>query len=88
MPDSSRSVPVDAAKSRPGRLGALAQQAQYDTRVTTDAARRAAWQRFEVIVDPDGALPPAERERRAAALRKAHFVRMGLASGRARRRAA
>lgn len=42
--------------------------------------------RFVREVDPDGVLPIEERRRRAEAARKAVYVRMGLASGEARRR--
>jgi hypothetical protein len=42
------------------------------------------WARFEREVDPDGILPPAERAKRAANLRRAHMARMALASSKAR----
>ena len=35
--------------------------------------------RFEREVDPDGVLPPAERERRAESAKRAHFQRMAYA---------
>jgi hypothetical protein len=40
--------------------------------------------RFEREVDPDGTLPPAERAKRAANLRRAHMARVALASSKAR----
>lgn len=40
--------------------------------------------RFEREVDPEGALSPTERQRRAEALRKAHMQRLALASVKAR----
>jgi hypothetical protein len=40
--------------------------------------------RFAREVDPDGALEPAERARRAEAARKAHMQRLALASSKAR----
>lgn len=43
--------------------------------------------KFELEVDPEGILLPAERALRAEHLRKAHFQRLALASARARRRA-
>ncbi len=52
------------------------------TRTTT--ARRAFMQRFEREVDPDGTMDPAERARRAEHARKAYFLRLALASSRAR----
>jgi hypothetical protein len=72
------------------RLGAYAQQANNDTRETTAAARAASpgqlpyWERK---VDPDGQLDPVERARRARAMQKLHFARMGLRSALARRKA-
>ena len=41
--------------------------------------------RFEREVDPDGVLSPAERERRAAAAKRAYMQRLALKSARARR---
>jgi hypothetical protein len=41
--------------------------------------------RFEREVDPEGVLAPAERQRRAEALRRAHMGRMALAAAKARR---
>jgi hypothetical protein len=55
-----------------------------DPAAHTAAARAAADARFEKIADPDGKLTPAERERRAASLRKAHCARMALLSSQAR----
>lgn len=57
-----------------------------DRTAATAAARAAADARFEREVDPEGKLPPEERARRAASLRKAHFGRMALASAKKRRR--
>jgi hypothetical protein len=42
--------------------------------------------KFEREVDPDGALLPAERAKRAENARKAHYKRMALKSVEARRR--
>jgi hypothetical protein len=42
---------------------------------------------FELQVDPEGTLSPAERSRRAEHLRKAHFQRLALKSAQSRRRA-
>lgn len=67
------------------RLGAYAQHAKYDTRLTTRSARAAFNDRFAREVDPDGVLTVAERERRAAAARKVYFIRLSLASVKARR---
>lgn len=51
----------------------------------TAAARRAAHDRFEREVDPDGLLPRDERSRRAARARSAHFRSLALKSAKARR---
>lgn len=55
-----------------------------DPSAATAPARAAFLDRFERQVDPDGILAPAERSRRAAHARKAHFSRLALQSSRAR----
>ncbi|MDT2008764.1 hypothetical protein FXW78_39665 [Rhodococcus opacus] len=57
-----------------------------DRTARTAAARKAALDRFERIVDPDGSLNPQERARRAEHARKAYFTRLALKSAQARRR--
>jgi hypothetical protein len=52
----------------------------------TAPARKAALDRFEKEVDPDGTLPPAERAKRAQHKRQAYFKRLALKSAQARRR--
>ncbi len=69
-----------------GRIGAHSLHARHDPRQTTAAARAAFLSGFEREADPDGVLPPTERERRAQHLRKAHFARLALRSAKARRR--
>jgi hypothetical protein len=69
------------------RLAAFALHAQRDPRETTRAGRTAFLGRFEDEVDPDRALPEAERRRRAEAAKRAHFTKLALRSARARRRA-
>jgi hypothetical protein len=59
--------------------------AKNDSRQTSANGRAAFLSRFEVEVDPDGALPPEERRRRAEHARSAHFARLALASAKARR---
>ncbi len=54
----------------------------------TANARKAAMDRFEREVDPEGVLTPAERAMRAEHLRKAYFGRLALKSAQARRRRA
>ncbi|MEW6477617.1 MAG: hypothetical protein AB1679_35675 [Actinomycetota bacterium] len=68
------------------RLGAFAQHAKYDPRQTTAKARQTFAERFEREVDPDGALEPAERARRAEAAKRAYYTRLALLSSQARRK--
>jgi len=72
-------------RSLRAKLGAYSLHAKRDPRETTRAAREAFDARFALIVDPTGELEPAERERRANALRRAHFARLALRSAQARR---
>ena len=55
-----------------------------DPAARTAPARAAALNRFEQQVDPDGTMDPAERARRAASARKAHFRQMAYKSARVR----
>ncbi len=66
-----------------GRIGAATLHARGGT--TTEAARAAFRDRFLREADPDGTLSPEERERRAAHLRRAHYLRLALKSADARR---
>jgi hypothetical protein len=50
----------------------------------TAPARAAFLSRFEREVDPDGVLDPEERARRAEHAKKAYFLRLALASRKAR----
>jgi hypothetical protein len=50
----------------------------------TAPARAAFLSRFEREVDPDGVLDPQERARRAEHAKKAYFMRLALASSKAR----
>lgn len=68
------------------RIGGLALAAQRDPREYTRAARAAFLSKFELEVDPDGSLAPAERARRAAAARRLHFTRLAHASAKSRAR--
>jgi hypothetical protein len=56
-----------------------------DRAARTAPGRKAALEKFEHEVDPDGILEPAERARRAEHARKAHFTRLAYLSARARR---
>ena len=72
-----------------GRLGAHALHAKYSGAEITAAARKAGpgadayWLRK---VDPEKALEPDERQRRARHAKKAHFTRLALKSATARRK--
>jgi hypothetical protein len=66
-------------RSLRARIGAYAKHGRNDSRETTTAARTAFLATFERQADPDGVLPPAERQRRAEQLRSAHFARLALA---------
>lgn len=59
-----------------------------DRAARTANARKAAADRFERQVDPDGQLDPGERARRAEHARKAHMQRMAFKSVQARRKKA
>ena len=69
-------------RSLRARIGAFALHAQGGT--STGAGTAAFLARFEREVDPDGALAPEERARRAGLARKAYMARLALASSRAR----
>lgn len=79
----------DPLASLRGRIGGLALAAQRNPREYTAAARAASpgcqgyW---EKRIDPDGALTPSERARRAAAAKKLHFVQLAYSSVKSRRR--
>ena len=74
-------------QSLAGRIGAHASWANTQDRTERTApARKAALERFERQVDPDGTLPPAERAGRAEHARKAWFLGLALKSAQARRK--
>jgi hypothetical protein len=68
-----------------GRIGGLVRSARHDGRESTEAARTAFLNKLEREADPEGALAPEERRRRAEALRRAHLARASLAAVLARR---
>lgn len=78
-----------AERTMRARLGAHAQWARTEDRTArTAAARSGFYKRFENEVDPDGVLSPAERAQRAENARKAHMLKLSMASAKARRRRA
>ncbi|MDT9694739.1 hypothetical protein [Streptomyces sp. P17] len=66
------------------QVAANARLSREDPRDITAPARKAALERFEREVDPDGTLSPEERARRAYHARRSYFLRLALASSRAR----
>lgn len=74
-----------AERSLRARMAAYSLHAQRDPRETTQSARDSFMARFERQVDPDHLLPPAERQRRAEAAKKAYFLGLALKSAKARR---
>jgi hypothetical protein len=70
-----------------GQIGSNESWARTTDRAARTApARRAALDRFEREVDPNGELTPAERAKRAEFARRAYFQRLALKSAQARRR--
>src|SRR5215217_7971236 len=67
------------------RMAAHVLHAQIaDESAHTAPARAAFLSRFEREVDPDGILDPQERARRAEHAKKAYFIKLALASRKAR----
>ena len=62
--------------ARRGRIGAHTQHSRHDTRETTKAAHAGRKKKYLRLVDPDGVLPEAERERRAYSLMCADMTRL------------
>lgn len=57
-----------------------------DPGARTRPAREAFLRQFEMAVDPDGSMDPAERERRVRHAMSAHFARLAQKPRQARRR--
>jgi hypothetical protein len=72
-------------RSLRARLAAHTMHSQHDARDTTAAARAKFLARFEAEVDPEGALTPEERRRRAEHARSAYFTRLAFERAKARR---
>lgn len=79
---STTDLPSDVRLAR--QLGALRMHAIHG-RDTMQAARAAAFQRFEDEVDPDRVLDPAERQERAEFARRAHMTKLSMLAAKARR---
>jgi hypothetical protein len=75
-----------AEKSLRGQLAVHESWARTaDRPARTAKARKAALDRFEKQVDPEGVLLPADRAIRAEHARKAYFTRLALQSAKVRR---
>ena len=87
---NSPGVSLDAAQRRMRAQVAintrLSRMTPDDRRQSTSAARRAALQRFERQVDPDGTMDPRERAERAEYARRAYFTAMAMKSAQSRSR--
>jgi hypothetical protein len=68
------------------RAAAHALHAGVDPTAHTVPARAGFMRRFLNQVDPDGVLPPDERERRAEHLMRSHMLTLARKSAQARRR--
>jgi hypothetical protein len=82
-------VPItESDRSLIGRIGAHKSWANtQDRSARTEPARRAMFEKFELEVDPNHELTPAERAKRAECARKEYYARLALKSAQARRRA-
>jgi hypothetical protein len=76
-----------AERALRARAAAFTRWSRTDDRpAATAAARAAARNRFEKLVDPDGVLPEHERVQRADMARRAFYADMARKSAAARRR--
>ncbi|WP_242890126.1 hypothetical protein [Actinomadura litoris] len=71
-------------RSQRARIAALTRWSREDPRPNGERGQRGLLDKFEREVDPEGALTPAERARRAEAARKAHMTRLAYRSAKAR----
>lgn len=78
--------PSPELRSLAGRYGAeLSWSRTRDRAARTAPGRRAAAERFEKLVDPDGSLDPVTRSQLAEKARAAHMAKMAYQSAKARR---
>jgi hypothetical protein len=66
-------------------IAAHARWAKHDPHEHAAKMQAALRARFEREADPDGTLAPAERQRRAEQLYKAHMAKLAFESAKARR---
>jgi hypothetical protein len=77
-----------AQRSMRASIAASTRWANEDPAEQGQRMRRGFLERFEREVDPEGQLPPAERERRARSALRAHMQRLAFRSSKARSRQA
>ena len=75
------------ARSQAARIGAHWLHATHDSRELTANGRAVFLSRFDRLVDPNGVLSEAERERRAAHARKAYMLQLAKRSAEVRKAA-
>ena len=85
-PKPLESSELQAVRRLAASIGGLRLAATHDPLEYTATARATFLSRFEREVDPDGILPPAERQRRAQAAKKAYFRQLANKSAQSRRR--
>ena len=72
--ERTRAVAITPTQAR---INALKRWSKEPNRsAATAAARLAAFNRFEKLVDPHGELPPSERAKRAESARKAFYLEL------------
>jgi hypothetical protein len=76
--------PNPAQRRLAAQLAAFTRWAHEDPAATAERGQAGLLGRFEREVDPDNVLSPEERSRRAEAARKAHMIKLALASAKAR----
>ena len=69
-------------------MAAHTMHSRHDSREITAPARAAFLEKFEREADPDGVLDPAERQRRARHLMRAHMLSLAFKSAKARQQGA
>jgi hypothetical protein len=86
MAASTRLTPEQ--RSQRARIAALTRWANEDPTANALRGQAGLLRRFEDQVDPDRTLPEAERNRRAAAARRAHMNSLAFKSAKARKKRA
>jgi hypothetical protein len=77
--------PSEKSRSTRGRLGGLTTASLHDPKIYTAAARARSNGLEKWLEKVPTDLPEEERMRRAEAMRRKHYVELGIKSGKARR---